>query len=492
MALFLAAHTLIWTLTPALMHAGMPLDVIEGYAIGREWVIGFYKHPALPSWLLEASRLATGVVGWPAYLISALLVAATYGLVFVLGRDMMGPSLAVAGTLLLAGVIYFSWVVPELNHNVAQMPFWAGFILCLWRARERGGTAWWIAAGVIGSLGLYAKLAMGLLLLIGAAYVALDGKTRGRLRTPGPWLGLMALALAALPLLRWLGATDFLVLEYAAERTRVGRAGGVLMFVLKQIGSAAGLLALLAAAMLAAGRSSGQAPVRDAGARAFAPDAVHFLLVFLVVPLALTILGALAFRTGLKGSWGTSMLSLTGLLAVAGVGGRLDGGSLRVIVIGAFALLVAVPIAYAIAVMQPSKKLLTPQRTSWPHQEVALRMEAIWRRQTGRPLSIVAGDLWGAGMVAAAGSDRPSVLIEGSLRRSPWIDRRRLETEGFMAVWWRTREDPPDDLRPWIGTRIDGREVFRMRNGDRNETAIVLYTIVRPGELRWPEGAERW
>ena len=44
LGLFLAAHTIIWTLMPALVHTGMPMDVVEGYAIGREWVIGTFKH----------------------------------------------------------------------------------------------------------------------------------------------------------------------------------------------------------------------------------------------------------------------------------------------------------------------------------------------------------------------------------------------------------------------------------------------------------------
>lgn len=110
-------------------------------------------------------------------------------------------------------------------------------------------------------------------------------------------------------------------------------------------------------------------------------------------------------------------------------------------------------------------------------------MQDIWRRETGLPLRIVAGDLWIAGLVATHASDRPSVLVEGSLRLSPWIDRARIEREGFLAVWWRAASDPPDYLRSWIGTRIDGRQPFKMQRGDRRETAIVLYTIVKPGSL---------
>ena len=95
-----------WTLAPALTHSAPPLDVVEGYMWGREWVLATYKHPALPSWALEASRLATGAVGWPAYVVSQIFIAATFVFVFLLGRDVMGPRRAAAGTLLLTGIAF--------------------------------------------------------------------------------------------------------------------------------------------------------------------------------------------------------------------------------------------------------------------------------------------------------------------------------------------------------------------------------------------------
>src|SRR6266850_1682315 len=74
-AMLAAGQIVAWTLAPSLIHSAPPLDVVEGYLGGHEWVIGTYKHPALPSWVLEASRLMTGVVGWPAYLVAQLFVA---------------------------------------------------------------------------------------------------------------------------------------------------------------------------------------------------------------------------------------------------------------------------------------------------------------------------------------------------------------------------------------------------------------------------------
>lgn len=480
-ATFIAAHVVVWTLAPSLLHWGLPLDLVEGYAIGHEWVIGYHKHPAAPWWLLEASRALSGAVGWPAYLVSAATIGLTYWLVFLLGRELLDARRAAMGTLLLAGVIYFSWVVPEFNHNVAQMPLWMGFLLALWRARHTGATMWWLACGLLAGLTLYAKLASLVLPALAIAFAASDDKLRAAARTAGPWLAVAVFFVTAMPILYWLVTTDLVAFEYAAQRSRGRAAGGTLVFLAKQIASAAGLYALI---VLALARRKEPSPGRiSAWAEVPKPERRFLLWFLLAPPLALAAL-ALATGVGLKGAWGTPMLSLAGLAAVAWLGSRLDATALRRIVIGAFALLIAVPTAYGAALQKPSEKLLTPKRTNWPQAEVAAEVQRIWRQTTNAPLRIVAGDLWAAGMIAAHAADRPSVLVDGSLRYSSWIDRQRIEREGFMAVWWRAAQDPPTDLRAWIGERIDGQLVFRMRGSDRGQTAIVLYTIVKPGELK--------
>ena len=68
-AVLCAVQIVLWTLIPALTSLALPIDVIEGYLWGREWVLATYKHPALPAWVLEISRIVTGQIGWPAYLL---------------------------------------------------------------------------------------------------------------------------------------------------------------------------------------------------------------------------------------------------------------------------------------------------------------------------------------------------------------------------------------------------------------------------------------
>jgi 4-amino-4-deoxy-L-arabinose transferase-like glycosyltransferase len=122
-----ALQVVAWTVTPALINFAPPLDVVESYMWGRECVLATHKHPALPSWVLEGSRVLTaGAIGWPAYLSSQLFIATTFALVFVFGRDIMGSRRAAAGALLLAALPAYTWLSPEFNHNIALLPFWAG------------------------------------------------------------------------------------------------------------------------------------------------------------------------------------------------------------------------------------------------------------------------------------------------------------------------------------------------------------------------------
>src|SRR5262245_19251235 len=92
----IAAQIVTWTAAPALSHSAPPLDVIEMYVFGREHVVAVYKHPNLPGLVLEASRWLTGMVGWPAYLVSQLFIAATFWAVFELGRESMDARRALA------------------------------------------------------------------------------------------------------------------------------------------------------------------------------------------------------------------------------------------------------------------------------------------------------------------------------------------------------------------------------------------------------------
>ena len=482
--LLVAGQVVAWTLAPVLTNDAPSLDVVEGYMWGREWVIATYKHPALPSWALEASRLLTGAVGWPAYLVSQLFVAATFVFAFLLGRDLTDPRRAAAGTLLLTGIAFYAWPTPEFNHNVAEMPFWVALPWALWRAVERQGLGRWALVGALAAGGLYAKLTTALLLLTLVAWILWDEHARRRLTTPGPWLALAIFLALVAPLALWLVTHDFAPLKYAVARStqaREGGGGGVPIFLLNVVLNLAGMLAMLAiAGLIGPRRNEAPSAVAERPSPPIAPRALRYLIVVTAGPLVLAIVAALVAGANLKSAWGSSMFNLGGILAVALTSERFDSAALRRITICAAFALVVVPLAYGVVIAAGPSRDGAALRVSWPQAEISNRLAAIWARETGRPLRIVSGDNWIAGLVGITARDQPSILNNGDPALSPWITRERLERDGMLIVWEAGTKRIPPALQQLVAAAPAREERFRWpRSRGRGDLAIG-FAIVLP------------
>src|SRR4051794_39295226 len=62
LAIVLLLHLVVWTALPALLSHNLQLDLAEDLALGREWQLGYWKHPPLPWWLADLTYRATGDV----------------------------------------------------------------------------------------------------------------------------------------------------------------------------------------------------------------------------------------------------------------------------------------------------------------------------------------------------------------------------------------------------------------------------------------------
>lgn len=484
-AAFALFHVLVWTIVPVVSHAGLPMDVIEGYAFGKEWVIGTHKHPALPSWLLEGSRILTGAVGWPAYVLSGLFIGATYLIVYRLGAAMMDPQRALAGTLLLSGVLYFSWVTPEFNHNVALMPTWVALILALWKARESGRLVWWMAVGALAALGIFTKLATVVLLITAAAWILGDPKCRRWLVTPGPWVGLLTFLVLVSPMLNWMITTDFQILEYAEARARSGRAKGLGIFLVKHWAATLGVWVILIAAFARFWPATTR-PDYPAAVASEDPDARPFLTVFLLAPLVLTLVMAALTGSGLKASWCAPMHSLIGLVAVLWLGDRMPPDPLvRRVTVGAAVLFVLITIVYVATSFWTRQATVARHRVSWPQKSIAAKIDAAWQAHSNRPLTYVVGDAWVGGIVTTFSKFRPSLLVDGRLDISPWVDKATFAREGGVIVWTPGVRLPQvlatgENMEP----RVDGELKLGMPNRRKRGSLVVKYSFVSPEEAQ--------
>lgn len=471
LAALCAAQALLWTLAPALTHSAPPLDVVEMLVWGREGVVATFKHPNLPGLLLEAVRLVSFGALWPVYLAGQCCVIASFAAVYLLGRDLLGPGRALAGTLLLTGIFYYSWPTPEVNHNLLQLPLWAWTGLALWRATQGGRIGWWVLLSLFGGLSLWAKYSSGLLLATAGLWILADARSRGHLSRPGPWIALAVCALVAAPQAIFLVETGFLPLDYAAARAASGRAGGPASFVLAQLADhAVFLLMALAAGLFGAGAA------RRAAAEA---RPRRFLLVMGLGPLVLTLLAAVAAGLGLKDMWGMPMFNFSGLLLMALLPGRFDGRRLARLGSMAAGLLVLLPAAYAASVLFGAAISDKPVRVVWPQAEIAGLLLRNYIEETGATPRIVAGPVWTAGLVALMAPGAPSVSIDADERKSPWVSARDIAEQGALAVW-RTGRKPQPGLAALAAGRPLRHEIFRWSDSPTARPIRITWTAIPP------------
>lgn len=468
------AQIAFWTLAPALSHSAPPLDVVEMYAWGREHVVATFKHPNLPGLVLEATRILTGgQTGWPAYLVSQIFIGITFWAVFALGREVMDAPRALAGTLLLTGVYFFSWVTPEFNHNVAQMPLWALVMLLLWRATTSDRWLDWLLLGVFAGLSLWAKYSSGVLLVIAAVWMVWDAQSRKRILSLGPWITFAAFVATAAPQALWLVNRDFQPFAYAARRASGGEWYAPIEFLLTLALDHLPMLILLACAGFF-GKAAADAPTK--------PEhrALRYLLLLGLGPAVLTALGAALGSASLRSSWGAPMVVLSGLIVVALMSNKFSVARLRGLIIGAGVLIVAVSGLYYGHMAYGAQFTGKPLRGNWPQDQISTTLELEWARATNNaPLNIVAGDIWTGGLVGFHDRTPPSVLINGDFTISPWLTPEELERYGALAVW---SGDQPEPLRQFM-QGLEQHELVVHAPGVTGPRADirVYYAILPPG-----------
>lgn len=429
-------QVLVWTLVPWLAGTSLPLDVVsDGLAWGHEWQWGYFKHPPLPAWEVEAFFDALGDVG--PFLLSQIAIGLTYLFVFLTGRLLMPAKWAAAGTLLAACVYFFSVPTPEFNHNVAQMPLWAAIAFTYLKALRTRKPGWWIALGVASGLALLTKYAAGILLATVTIHLFAVGERRVLLRTAGPWLALLVCALVTAPHMAWLVQHHFPTIAYAARRagqtSAISRVIAPVRFLLSQLLDISPALVAAALAGLLG---------RESFRRDHPDENLRFLLSFTLGPALLTALLSLVAGLGLRDMWGAPMWNLTGLLIVYAGRERWPAASLPRLGACVAAVFVLCPLAYVLSTATVPALRARPSRTQWPDRAMAARFDAAFLKTTGRPVYIIAADGWLGGLVAMRSDPRPSVFTDGSFAEAPWITPERLAGQGALVLWRADRPVP--------------------------------------------------
>ncbi len=107
-------------------------------------------------------------------------------------------------------------------------------------------------------------------------------------------------------------------------------------------------------------------------------------------------------------------------------------------------------------------------------------MSAIWTRETGRPLRIVTGDSWVAGLVGLTAKERPSLLDYGDVKLSPWITPARIDAEGMLVVWDARSQGPPEALQAALASHVIKEERFAWPRFAGRPPLVIRYAVIPP------------
>ena len=484
-----ALYLLVWSLLPPLLTSSFALDVVESLTWGREWQWGYYKHPPLAPWVLHLFWRAFGDVG--PYLLSQLCIAATLWCVWRTGLRLMTPERALIGTALTMGVVFYTHPALEFNHNIAQMPLWAALGWCLLAALQDGRLRQWLMLGLLAALGMLTKYSVAILLACLGLYLLLS-PARRVLRQPGPWLGLaVALAVFA-PHLVWLWQTDWLPMAYASRRATADAAShgprlSAVVFLGTQILNHLPLALIVWVAALGARRALRQTPADTrpaSSARRLHTDWPGYLLTLaLGSGLLVTLLGLL-LGVRLRDMWGVPMWTFSGLLVAACLPTAWLAPMRPRLMRGLAVWLVLVSLLCGIYLVYGAQWRHRAARTDWPAAALGVQVQDTWRALSHCRLDTVAGDYWLAGMAVVASPDRPSVLINGDARFSPWVTAKRLQDNGALWLWQDSTPDQPAAAPP--------QPLDQLHPGPGMQWHEGVWNIAWPHDPAGPPLAVRW
>ena len=457
LAWILGFHLVVWTLVPALVSANLQLDLIEGLALGKEWQLGYWKHPPLPWWVTDLAYRLTGTID-AVYILGPLAAVICLYAVWLLARDVAGDLKALIAVAALEAVHYYNFSVVKFAHDQMQLPFWALTGLFFWRAIMRQRMVDWLLAGLFLAGAFWSKYAAFALAATLGLILLLDPFARRAWRTPGPYLMAAVFAVAIAPNVWWLVNNDFMPFHYVEDRAAVAaRWYQYLLFPLQwtagQLVYLAPMLALLALLYLP------RSPIKREPASSDAAFNRRYVGALALGPFAVTtVVAALLGRQPIA-MWGYPLWTFAPLAVLMVWPPALEAAPLRRFAGAALAVLIAFPMAFVAAELGEPFIRDRSKATQFSGRFLADTIARQWRERTGTPLVYVGGAIviddsrgfpreirasgqFASNNVAVYSPDRPHVIVNGELKLSPWIDAADLERRGAVLLW-----QPPDDRR---------------------------------------------
>ncbi|MBN9063254.1 MAG: glycosyltransferase family 39 protein [Rhizobiales bacterium] len=480
---WLLLHVAAWTLYATLsnMPADIHHDMAEAYAWGREFQLGYYKHPPFWAWITGLWFSVLPRAGWAFYLLSMVNAACGLWAVWLIaGRYLEDSSRRLAAVLLLELTPFYHFLGFKYNANTIFLSLWPWATYFFLRVVEDRSMRAAVGLGLAAGFGLLSKYYFGVLLAAFGIATLADPRRRDILRSPAPWLAVAVMLAVIAPHVFWLTRNSYGPFAYVSDTAQHAR--GYILWKAAQFGLGCVLFHVAVVAFLGVfSDGSWRRLLRFMSWReSSAPR--RLLLVVAMSPPLLTMLIALISNIKIDTNFAIGVFPIIPLLLLTCPGFRLDPSGLvwlrrSVLALMGLSLIAAPAIGYARFAMRAEK-------ADEPRKEAARKAETLYREAFGAPLRIVAGSWPYADETPFYARGEVSQFIDFSMARSPWITDDRLRREGAAALCLATDGRCQADARaalpePLIETSFTARKRFLGREG-RPYDFILLMQPPRP------------
>ena len=226
--LALAVQFAVWGLGSILFLTNLHYDTLELIYWGRDWTLGYGKHPPLGTWIVDLTQRIGALPIVSVLVLGQLTVSVSAALIWLTVRLMASPRAAAFAVIVYLASPASTYFSVQVNHNSLLMPFWCATLYCAMRffiRQDRISGAW---------MGLAAALAMlvkyEVVFLFGTLFVlaVTEQKFRSVFRCQGAWIGLFVFSIVLGPHIWWLVSHDWSVLIYAVDAMRTSGWYGLL------------------------------------------------------------------------------------------------------------------------------------------------------------------------------------------------------------------------------------------------------------------------
>jgi uncharacterized membrane protein len=178
------------------------------------------------------------------------------------------------------------------------------------------------------------------------------------------------------------------------------------------------------------------------------PFARQFVYFFAVAPAFAGTLVAVLIGWSAPVGGIAPLVILSGLLVVVAAGDGIEFNRQHVVIAAWFGLLI-IPALMAIAAVVVLPWLNVDLKVTYPAQAMARFFSESFERRTGAPLKIVTGDPRTAALIALGAPSRPSLFLDATPERSPWVTADAIKSKGAIVVWptTDTAGTPPAEIK---------------------------------------------